>query len=98
MAGSSRHNSQFIRRKNAAKFENDSIFLNDHIINITQPNLMIYRTSFPSAEDVLSTDVKIFKTFSSQCTENPPFLFYRTPGIGSKGQFLGFAVTIAAVM
>ena len=36
---------------------------------------MIY-VSFSLAEDALSNDVKIYNTFSSQCTENPPFRFF----------------------
>ena len=32
--------------------------------------------SLQSAEDDLSNDIKIFITFSSQCTENPPFSFF----------------------
>ena len=32
--------------------------------------------SFSSAEDVLSNDVKIYNTFSLQCTEKPPFRFF----------------------
>ena len=31
--------------------------------------------SFSSAEDDLFNDVKIYDTFRSQGTENPPFLF-----------------------
>ena len=38
MEGLSRHNSQLIRRKNPAKFENDRISRNGHRIKITQPN------------------------------------------------------------
>ena len=75
MEGLSRHNSSLIGRKNPAKFENDCISRNGHRIKITQPNLMIY-VSFSSAEDVLSNDVKIYNTLSSQCTENPPFCFF----------------------
>ena len=32
--------------------------------------------SFSSGEDALSNDVKIYHTFSSQGTENPPFRFF----------------------
>ena len=74
MGGLSRHNSPLIRRKNPAKFENDRISRNGHRIKITQPNWMI-KASFSSAEDAPSNDVKIYNTFSSQCTENPPFRF-----------------------
>ena len=42
---------------------------------ITQPNLMIL-VSFSSTEDVWSNDINKYNTFSSQCTENPPFLFF----------------------
>ena len=41
MEGLSRHNSSLTGSKNPAKFENDSISRNGHIIEITQPNLMI---------------------------------------------------------
>ena len=73
--GLSRHNSQLIRRKNPAKFENDRISRNGHRIKITQPNWMI-KASFSSAEDAPSNNIKIYNTFSSQCTENPPFRFF----------------------
>ena len=69
------HNSPLIRRKNPTKFENDRISRNGHIIKITQPNWMI-KASFSSAEDAPSNDVKIYNTFSSQCTENPPSRFF----------------------
>ena len=75
MEGLSRHNSPLIRRKNPTKFENDRISRNGHRIKITQPNWMI-KASFSSAEDAPSNDVKIYNTFSSQCTENPPFRFF----------------------
>ena len=32
--------------------------------------------SFSSAEDALSNDIKKYKNFSSQGTENPPFRFF----------------------
>ena len=57
-----------------------TISKNGHRIKIIQPNLMIL-VSFSSAEEVLSNDVKIYHTFSSQGTENPPFRFFWTPGI-----------------
>ena len=38
--------------------------------------------SFSSAEDALSNDVKKYTTFKMQGTENPPFRFFGTPGIG----------------
>ena len=44
-------------------------------IKINQPNLMIL-VSFSSGENALSNDVKIYHTFSSQGTENPPFPFF----------------------
>ena len=75
MEGLSRHNSLLIRRKNPAKFENDRISRNGHRIKITQPNWMI-KASFSSAEYSPSNDVNIYNTFSSQCTENPPFRFF----------------------
>ena len=75
MEGLSRHNSPLIRRKNPTKFENDRIWRNGHRIKITQPNWMI-KASFSSSEDAPSNDVKIYNTFSSQCTENPPFRFF----------------------
>ena len=50
-------------------------FKNGHRIKITQPNWMI-KASFSSAEDAPSNDVKKYNTFSSQCTENPPFRFF----------------------
>ena len=74
MDGQSRQNYSLIRPQNPTKFENDRIFRNGHRIKITQPNLMIL-VSFSSAEDALSKDVKIFNTFYSQCTKNPPFRF-----------------------
>ena len=75
MEGLSQHNSSLIGRKNPGKFENDCISRNGDRIKITQPNLMIL-VSFSSAEDALSNDVKIYYTFSSQGTENPPFGFF----------------------
>ena len=75
MKGYSRHNSSLIGRKNQAKFDNDRISRNGHRIKTTQPNLMIL-VSFSSAEDVWSNDVNRYNTFSSQCTENPPFHFF----------------------
>ena len=81
MEGLSQHNSSLIGRKNPGKFENDCISRNGDRIKITQPNLMIL-VSFSSAEDALSNDVKIYYTFSSQGTENPPFgFFWGTSGI-----------------
>ena len=80
MKGHSRHNSSLIGRKNQAKFENDCVLRNGHRIKITQPNSMIL-VSFSSVEDALFNDVKKYDTFSSQGTENPPFLFFGTPGI-----------------
>ena len=82
MKGHSRHNSSLIGRKNQAKFENDCVFKKGHRIKITQPNSMIL-VSFSSVEDALFSDVKKRDTFSSQGTENPPFRFFGTPGIGS---------------
>ena len=89
MEGLCRHNSSLTGSKNPAKFEKDRISRNGHRIKITQPNLMI-QVSFSSAKDALSNDVKIYNTFSSQCTENPPFtgiharniiLAYKIPNI-----------------
>ena len=80
--GFSLHNFPLVGRKNQANFENDCISRNRHRIKITQPNLMIL-VSFSSGEDALSNDVKIYHTFSSQSTENPPFPFFGTPGISS---------------
>ena len=34
------------------------------------------KASFSSVEDAPSNDIKIYNTFSSQCTENPPFRFF----------------------
>ena len=62
MKGHSLHNSSLIGRKNQAKFENDCVLRNGHIILITQPNSMIL-VSFSSAEDVLFNDVKKYHTF-----------------------------------
>ena len=75
MEGLSRHNSSLTGCKNRAKFENDRISRNSNRIKITQLNLNDL-VSFSSAEDALSNDVKIYNTFSSQCTENPLFLFF----------------------
>ena len=76
MEGLSGQNSSLIGRKNPAKFEKTALFSkNEHRIKITQPNFMIL-VSFSSAEDALSNDVKIYNTFSSQGTENPPFRFF----------------------
>ena len=71
-------NSSPIGRKNQAKFENDYISINRHRFRITQPNSMIL-VSFSSAEDALSNDVKKNYTFSSQGTENLPFLLFGKP-------------------
>ena len=75
MKGYSRHNFSLIGRKNQAKFDNDRISRNGHRIKTTQPNIMIL-VSFSSAKDVWSNDVNRYNTFSSQCTENPPFRFF----------------------
>ena len=74
MEGFSLHNSSLVGHQNQAKCENDCISRNGHRIKITLPNLMIL-VSFSSGEDALSNDVKIYHTFSSQGTENPPFRF-----------------------
>ena len=89
-------NSPLIRRKNPAKFENDRISRNGHRIKITQPNWMI-KASFSSAEDAPSNDVKINNTFSSQCTEFPPFRFfwdtrYREMGENASQKVKGIAI------
>ena len=75
MKGYSRHNSSLGRRQNRAKFENDRISRNGHRIKTTQSNLMIL-VSFSFADDVWSNDVNKYNTFTSQCTENPPFRFF----------------------
>ena len=80
----SQHNSSFIGHKNQAKFENDWLSRNGHRIKITQPNLMIL-VSFSCAEDSLFNNVKKYNTFSSQSTDNPPFLVFGTPGIVTEG-------------
>ena len=64
MEGLSRYNYTLIGRKNQAKFENNSVSINEHKIKNTQPNSMI--VSFSSAEAALSNDVKY-------CTGNQPF-------------------------
>ena len=75
MKGYSRHNSSLIGRKNWAKFENDRFSRNGHRIKTTQPNFMIL-VLFSFMEDVWFNDVNKYNTFSSQCTENPPFRFF----------------------
>ena len=55
-----------------AKFENDCISINGHIIKFAQPNSTIL-VSVSSAEDGLS---KRCDTFSLQGSENPPFRFF----------------------
>ena len=51
-----------------------------HRIKFAQPNSMIL-VSISCAEDALFNDVKNYKFFRSQGTENQPFRFFGTPGI-----------------
>ena len=79
MEGFSRRNSSLIGLKNQAKFDNDCISRNAHIIRIfiTQTNLMIL-VPFSSAEKALSI-MMYYNTFSSQGTENLPSHFLGHP-------------------
>ena len=82
MESFSRHKASLIGCRNRAKFENDCISRSGHRFKITQTNLMIL-VSLSFAEDALSNDAKKEEEiFSSQGTENLPFLIFWTHGIG----------------
>jgi len=78
--GHSQHNPSLSWSKKSVKFANERLSRNGHNIKSTQPNLMIL-VSISSSKVALSHGIKIYITFSSQCTENPPFRFFGTPGI-----------------